>query len=203
MTNGLLTGLLAGLLCAAIFSILRRKARWSIKRIGGFSAAGMALGLTVAYLIPDEFISTAVLRTADTTALQSTIAQVLSDDSLAAIIRKDNLFSRELNRGNINGATRRMRQSIRVQKVQAGLVADAFVISFQYTDRFQTQQATRDLVTRFTGVPQSTTEILDPASDPAAPAYPNRLTIVVLATVAGILLGLAATRFRRPKLVAA
>jgi LPS O-antigen subunit length determinant protein (WzzB/FepE family) len=202
MINGLLTGLLVGLLCGAMFSIVRRKGRWSIKRIGGSAAAGMALGLTVAYLIPDEFVSTAVLRTADTTALQFTTAQVLSDDSLAAIIRKDNLFSPELKRGNMNDATRRMRESINVRKVQAGLVADAFVISFRYPDRFQAQQATRDLVTRFTGAPQSATEILDPASDPAAPAYPNRLTIVVLATLAGILLGLAATRIRRPKLVA-
>jgi LPS O-antigen subunit length determinant protein (WzzB/FepE family) len=203
MINGLLTGLLVGLLCGAIFSIVRRKERWSIKRIGGFAAAGMALGLTVAFLIPDEFISTAVLRTADASALQSTIAQALSDDSLAAIIRKDNLFSRELNRGNMNDAARKMRDSIRVQKVQAGLFADAFMISFRYPDRFQAQQATRDLVARFTGAPQSTTEILDPASDPSAPAYPNRLTIVVLATVAGILLGLAASRLHRPKLAAA
>ena len=203
MINGLLTGLLVGLLCGAIFSIVRRKERWSIKRIGGFAAAGMALGLTVAFLIPDEFISTAVLRTADASALQSTIAQALSDDSLAAIIRKDNLFSRELNRGNMNDAIRRMRESIRVQKVQAGPAGSAFTISFQYPDRFQAQQVTRDLVARFTGAPQSTTEILDPASDPSAPAYPNRLTIVVLATVAGILLGLAASRLHRPKLAAA
>jgi uncharacterized protein involved in exopolysaccharide biosynthesis len=203
MINGLLTGLLVGLLCGAIVSILRKRERWSIKRIGGFAAAGMALGLTVAFLIPDEFISTAVLRTPDGSKLQSTIAQVLSDDALAAIIHKDNLFSRELNRGNVNDATRKMRESIRVQKVPAGLVADAFVIRFQYPDRFQAQQATRDLAARFTGAPQSTTEILDPASDPNGPAYPNRLTIVVLATAAGILLGLAASHFRRPKLVAA
>ena len=200
MINGLLTGLLVGLLCGAIYSIVRKKEPWSIKRIGGFAAAGTALGLTVAFLIPDEFISTAVLRIADIHTLQPTIAQVLSDDSLAAIIRKDHLFSRELNRGNMNDATRKMRDSIRVQKVRA---ADAFEISFQYPDRFQAQQATRDLVARFTGAPQSTTEILDPASDPHGPAYPNRLTIVLLATAAGILLGLAASLFHRPKLLAA
>jgi LPS O-antigen subunit length determinant protein (WzzB/FepE family) len=196
MINGLLTGLLAGLVCGTIVWIVRDKERWSLKRIGGFAAGGMALGLAVAFLIPDEFISTAVLRTADASVLQSTIAQVLSDDSLAAIVRKDKLFSREVNGGNMNDATRKMRDSIRVRKVQAGLAADAFEISFQYPDRFQAQQATRDLVARFTGAPQSTTDILDPASDPSAPAYPNRLTIVVLATVSGILLGLAASLFR-------
>ena len=199
MVNGLLTGLLVGLLCGAIFSIVRRKERWSIQRIGGFAAAGMALGLTVAFLIPDEFISTAVLRTADASTLQSTIGQVLSDDSLAAIVRKDNLFSRELNRGDINDATRKMRDSIRVRIVQAGLAGDAFDISFQYPDRFQAQQATRDLVARFTGAPQSATEILDPASDPNGPAYPNRLTIAVLGTAAGILLGPRGIAFPQPQ----
>ena len=103
----------------------------------------------------------------------------------------------------MNDAARKMRDSIRVQKVQAGLFADAFMISFRYPDRFQAQQATRDLVARFTGAPQSTTEILDPASDPSAPAFPNRALIALLGTIAGILLGLAASRFRRPKIAAA
>jgi uncharacterized protein involved in exopolysaccharide biosynthesis len=203
MINGLLTGLLIGLVCGAIFSIVRRKERWSIKRIGGFAAAGMALGLTVAFLIPDEFISTAVLRTADASTMQSTIAQALSDDALAAIIRKDNLFSRELSRGNMNDATRKMRASIRVRRVQAGLAGDAFEIRFQYPDRYQAGEATRDLVACFTGAPQSPTEILDPASDPSLPAFPNRALIALLGTIAGILLGLAASHFRQPKLTAA
>ncbi len=198
MINGLLTGLLVGLLCGAIFSIVRKRERWSIKRISGFVTAGMAVGLTVAFLIPDEYVSTAVLRSADARTLQSTITQVLSDDSLAAIIRKDNLFLRELNRGSMNDVVRKMRESIRVQRVPAGLVGDAFQISFQYPDRFRAQQATLDLVARFTGAPQSTTEILDPASDPGAPVFPNRAVIALFGTIAG----LAASLFRRPKLVA-
>jgi uncharacterized protein involved in exopolysaccharide biosynthesis len=65
---------------------------------------------------------------------------------------------------------------------------------------------TRDLVARFitiTGVPPSATEVLDPASYPAAPNSPNRPQIAVLGTIAGILLGLAASRFRRTKLATA
>jgi uncharacterized protein involved in exopolysaccharide biosynthesis len=51
--------------------------------------------------------------------------------------------------------------------------------------------------------PQTGNEVVDPPNLPATPVYPNRLNIAVLGTVAGILLGLAASRFRRPKLATA
>jgi capsular polysaccharide biosynthesis protein len=202
--GGLGAGLMLGLVCGGGFSIMRRKERWSFRRIGGFAAAGMALGLTVAFLIPDEFVSTAVLRTTDIGKLQFTLTEVLSDDSLAAIVRQDDLFSRELSNGNMSDVTRKMRNEfIRVQQVQAGPDGGAIVLSFRYPDRWKAQAVTRDLVNRFFIMsPQHTTEVLDPAS-PAAPNSPNRTMIAVLGTVLGILLGLAASRFRRTKLAAA
>jgi len=206
MWSGLGAGLLLGLVCGAIWAIVRRKGRWSVLRIGGFAAAGMALGLTIAFLIPDEFVSTGVLRTADGGKLQSTIAQVLSDDSLAAIVRQDHLFSRELGRSSMNDVVRKMRnERIRVQTVQLqqSTMGSAFVISFRYPDRWQAQRVTRDLMARFMGAAQPATEVLDPASDPQAPSYPNRTMIALFGTVAGILLGLAASRLRRPKLATA
>lgn len=207
MINGLLTGLLAGLLCGAIFSIVRRNERWSIKRIGGFAGAGMLLGLTVAFLIPDEYVSSAVLRTADGGKLQSTITEVLSDDSLAAVVRQENLFSRELSSGSMNDVVRNMRNEyIRLQMVHVARGhlegTAAFVISFRCSDRFTAQRVTSDLVMRFLSL-RSATAVLDPASDPVAPSSPNRLGIAGFGTVAGILLGLAASRFKRPDLATA
>jgi uncharacterized protein involved in exopolysaccharide biosynthesis len=185
---------------------MRRKEQWTVRRIAGFAAAGMTLGVTVALLIPDQFISTAVLRTADGNSLQATIEQVLSDDSLAAIVRQENLFSKELSRGGMNDVVRKMRERVRVQLVHVALGAGEgkapFVVSFQYTDRFAAQRVTSDLVTRFMS-PQSGTEVLDPASVPVLPSSPNRLVITGLGTVAGMLLGFAASRYRRPKLATA
>jgi hypothetical protein len=138
MGSGLGAGLMLGLVCGAIWSIVRRKERWSFRRIGGFAAAGMALGLTIAFLIPSEFVSTTVLRTADGNKLQSTIALVLSDDSLAAIIREDHLYSRELSRSSMHDVVRKMRdEHIRVQTIQLSPSARwaAFTISFRYSDR--------------------------------------------------------------------
>ena len=170
IASGLGTGLVLGLVCGAVFSVIRRKERWSLRRIGAFAAAGMALGLTIAFLIPDEYVSTAVAQSVDRDTALSTVLQVLSEDSLAAIIRQEGLFAAELARGGMSQATRKMRESIRVQTVQAGPAA-AFTISFRYPDRWKAQQVTRDLVIRFTGAPPHATEILDPPSLPNADRF--------------------------------
>jgi hypothetical protein len=205
ISSGLGAGLLLGLVSGAIWSIVRRKERWNFKRIGAFAAGGIALGLTVAFLIPDQFVSTAVLRTNDIGKLQSTIAEVLSDDSLAVIVRQDDLFSRELSNGNMSDVTRKMRNEfIRVQQVRAGPDDGALVLRFRYPDRWKAQAVTRDLVNRFfTGPQHANAEVLDPPNLPATPVYPNRLNIVLVATAGGLLLGLAVSRLRRPKLTAA
>ena len=180
-----------------------------MRRIGGFAAAGMALGITVPLLIPNEYVSTAVLRTADRAKLQSTVTDVLSDDSLAAIIREDHLYVRELSRSSMHDVVRKMKyEHIRVQVLQPQQWAKgaAFTISFRYPDRYKAQAVTRDLILRFITInaaPLSATEVLDPASFPQAPSSPNRTMIAVLGTVLGILLGLAASRLRRPRLATA
>jgi uncharacterized protein involved in exopolysaccharide biosynthesis len=207
--GGLGAGLVLGLACGAIWWITRRKGRRSIMRIGGFAGAGMALGLAVAFLIPNEYVSTAVLRTADGSRLPSTMAEVMSEDSLAAIIRRDHLYSRDLSRSSMHDVVRKMRDEyIRLQTVQVRprFKGAAFTISFRYSDRVVAQTVTRDLVTRFltiTGEPLSATDVIDSASLPQEPIYPNRLSMAVLGTVAGILLGLGVSLFRLAKLATA
>jgi hypothetical protein len=198
--NGLGAGFLLGLLCGAIWSVVRNQKRLTFRRIGAFALAGMTFGLTIAYLLPDEYVSIAVLRSADKNTLGTTIELVLSDDSLAAIARRNGLFPRELRDGSRNDVARRMREAISVATNLPHRVTGAkgaFLISFTYTDRWKAQNATRDLVARFTGVPQSPTEVLDPASLQQSPGFPNRSAIVLLGTFVGIVLGVAASHFRR------
>ncbi len=196
ISSGLGTGLVIGLLCGAVFSVIRRKGRWSLWRLGAFAAAGLALGLTIAFLIPDEYVSTAVAQSVDRDTALSPALQVLSEDSLAAIIRQEGLFPAELARGGMSQATRKMRESIRVQTVQAGPAA-AFTISFRYPDRWKAQQVTRDLVIRFVGAPPHASEILDPPNLPSGPFFPNRRVIALLGTLLGIALGVAASYLRK------
>jgi hypothetical protein len=203
--NGLGAGLLLGLLTGGIWTVVRGKKRLTLRRIAGFAVAGMLVGLIVAYLIPNEFVSMAVLRTNPENTLLTTIHYVLSDDSLAAIARRNGLFARELDRGDIQTVTRKMREAIRVENVHrsGASVRGAFILSFTYPDREKAYHAVRDLVGLFTGVPQSPTEVLDPASYPQGPFFPNRPVIALLGTLAGIFLGVAASHLRKPTPAAA
>ena len=204
MASGLGVGLVLGLVCGAVWSLKRRNQRWSLRRIATFAAAGMALGITVALLIPNEFISIAVLRAADQNRLQSALAHALSDESLAAIVRQEHLYPRELARNGMSDVTRAMRDRfIRVQAAQPGPLA-AITISFRYPDRFVAQSVTRELVARRVGPqPRPGVVVVDAASDPQLPSSPNRTNIALMGTVLGILLGLASSRYRRPKLATA
>jgi hypothetical protein len=203
--NGLLTGLAAGLLCAAVWAIVQRRERWSWKRVAAFAAAGMVLGGTIGFLLPDQYISTAVLRAEDGAKLQAAIEQALSTSSLARIIRKDGLYPRDVARGSVEEAAVRMRnQSIRVQKIPVVgpfTAGTPFIVSFQYPDHAHAQQVTRELIAAIIEANVTThagiMEVLDPASDPLRPSSPNRPQIIVLGVLGGLLLGLASTRFTR------
>jgi hypothetical protein len=186
--------------------VVRNRQRWSLRRIGSFAAAGTLLGLTVGVLIPDVFISTAVLRTSrrvDPAVLNRT---VMSDENLGEIIRAERLYTRELASQPLASVARRMRDEyIQVRGVDVAppfqtQAVPAYMISFRDHDRTKVQNVTRALVSDWikTGlVTQVTTEVLDPASVPIAPSSPNRMQIALAGTLAGLLLGLAASRFRQ------
>jgi len=193
-----------GLVGGGIWSMLKRRNQWNLRLIGGFGAAGMAVGVTVALLMPNEFISTAVLRSADTSKLQSTIQQVLSEENLTAIVRQFNLFSRELSGGgNVGEVVRKMRnERIKVQTVQTSTGITAFVISFRYPHRFVAQHVTS---TGDGTVGQAAIGHGNPGppSDPQRPSSPNRMQIMIFGTVAGVLLGAGGFAPPAPKLAAA
>ena len=186
-----------GLISGAIRTVIQRKAAWSLKRIGIFAIAGTVLGAVIAMMIPDQFISTAVLRASQGANVHDAISQVLSEASLEAIVRQEGLYSREVASGGMAQAVSKMRnKAVRVQTIN-GALGKAFTVSFVYGDPAVAQRVTGKLVKSFTAaIPE--VQILDPASNPPGPSYPHRLTIALLGAFLGTLLGLAATRFRRP-----
>lgn len=198
--QGMLAGLTIGILCGALWTIVRNRQRWSLRRIGGFAAAGTAVGLTVSLMVPDVFISTAVLRT-ERPADASMLHRIMNDETLSGIIRRNNLYSSDQ---SMTEAVQRMRSSIRIQVATPTGIAppDAYLLSFRDHDRKKAQAATRDLVSAWieanlrTGM-NGVVEVLDPPSDPVLPAAPNRKVIVAIGSIAGLLLGLAASRLHR------
>jgi hypothetical protein len=197
--GGLLAGLVFGLLAGGIWTILRGPRR-NLKQIGAFAAAGMALGGAVAFLIPDQFISTAILWVGDEARLQPAMQTATGTEALNQIAHKYGLYGRE------QDAAARMRNDIRVQKLppRTGVAsATAFAISFRSSDRIQARAVTSDLMAAVMQEYGSGVEVLDPPSDPHRPSSPNRFQIIVLGIAAGALLGLVSTRFRRPAAAAA
>jgi hypothetical protein len=204
VATGMLAGLGLGIACSMVWSVVRNRQRWNLRRIGTFTVAGTVLGIGIAMNIPDVFISTAVVRT-DAQVDPATLNRTLvSDEALGEIIHSQGLYAHEMANRPLADVVRRMKQDIQLRVADPQpfqpLTVRAYTISFRDHDRARAQQVTRALILSWLKAglgTQVTTEVLDPPSSPASPSSPNRLTITMVGTLAGLLLGLAAARIRR------
>ena len=147
--------------------MLRRYRSWLI----GPMFAGLVIAVVVAFLWPDTYVSTAVMRitpqqisdrlvpTVVNMQMQQRLQQmqqeILSRGSLVELIQRPalNLYPRERQRYPMEDIVQDMRnKAIRLNTVElpGGRGASAFTISFSYPDRFKAQAVVRELVTKFT-----------------------------------------------------
>src|SRR5436305_4781089 len=150
--------------------MMRRYRSWII----GPTFAGLVLSTVIAFLWPDTYISTAVMRitpqqvperlvpSAVTTQMADRLQQmqtdILSRTSLAEIIQKPSLdlYKKDRNKLPMEDIVQDMRNRyIRITPLaDAGgasrKFASAFAVSFMYTDRYKAQAVVRELVTKFT-----------------------------------------------------
>ncbi len=155
--------------------MVRRYRSWIV----GPMFAGLVVSVVVAFLWPDTYVSTAVMRitpqqvpqnlvpSAITTQMQERLQQmetdILSRSSLSEIIQKPslNLYSKERTRVPMEDIVQDMRNKdikivpiVDISAVGGGepqnRFASAFQIQFSYTDRYKAQAVVRELVTRFT-----------------------------------------------------
>jgi succinoglycan biosynthesis transport protein ExoP len=151
--------------------MLRRYRSWII----GPTFAGLVISTVVAFLWPDTYISTAVMRitpqqvptnlvpTSITTQMVDRLTQmqteILSRGSLSEIIQKPSLdlYKKERQKLPMEDIVQEMRNKyIRIQPLADGgggasrRPTAAFAVSFSYTDRYKAQAVVRELVTKFT-----------------------------------------------------
>ncbi|MGD0772623.1 MAG: hypothetical protein ABSC05_07350 [Candidatus Solibacter sp.] len=149
--------------------MLRRYRSWLI----GPMFAGLVIAVVVAFLWPDTYVSTAVMRITPQAIsdrlvptvvnmqmqqrLQQMQQEILSRGSLAELVQRAslNLYPKERQRYPLEDIIQDMRnKSIKIQSVDlagsGGHMASAFTISFTYPDRFKAQMVVRELVTKFT-----------------------------------------------------
>jgi uncharacterized protein involved in exopolysaccharide biosynthesis len=163
---------LAGILAGGLLGVLAGLAR--LRRRGGWmlaasAAAGLVLASAVSFLLPDRYVSTAVMRltppqvtedplrapAAVTAAqrLRELQPEILTDESLARIILQVEMYRHLRQREPMEQAVESMRRDLRIEPMPAKGIpgtASAFRISFLYTDRYKAQQAVRYLITAFT-----------------------------------------------------
>jgi uncharacterized protein involved in exopolysaccharide biosynthesis len=150
--------------------ILRRYRSWII----GPTFAGLVIAVVVAFMWPDTFISTAVMRISPQQVPQSLVPsnintqlaqrltamqqEVQSRTSLLELIQRPslNLYPKERLSKPMEDVVDEMRKAIKITLMESSspqqqqpVFASAFQISFSYSDKYKAQAVVRDLVTKF------------------------------------------------------
>jgi hypothetical protein len=156
-------GIGGGLLIGLLALQTRRRPR-HILAVTAWSLAGCAAAWGISFLIPERFVSTAVMRytapaapkeivaeapgLASEDQMQRLGAEVLSPDSLERIFRNAglDLHPSESSKSTLREVIGRMRnQDIAIRNMGVG----AFGISFAYRDKYRAQAVVRELVRTF------------------------------------------------------
>ena len=177
---GLGIGLLLGLVAAFYMQHRRRTLL-----IVGCGLAGLILGGTVSFLVPNRYIATAVIRLLPSTKLtdgeaaawtRSTVARVQSEPAISAIMKRN----RE-NEIQLHG---------KAGKLPRAALVSIFVAS---QDPYQAQRMVQQVAAQFRNSEDrdfaGQLEFLDPPSFPQSPMGPNRLVISLLGLAAGLAIG--------------
>lgn len=148
--------------------ILRRHKAWIL----GPTFAGLVLSVVVAFLWPDTFISTAVIRVVPQQVPESLVPSniniqmsqrinsmaqtILSRSNLSNLITTFDLYKSDRQRKPMEDVIEGMRKDISIGQVvtmtgqsQESRGISAFRLSFSYDNRIMAQKVTSDLVSRF------------------------------------------------------
>ncbi len=173
---------------------------WNFKSILlTFSLIGLAIAAAIAFIVPNQYQSTAVMRLSGDASLNNAEQDVLSRTSLEQTITGLGLYEAQRTNTPMENIVESMRMrdiSIRTLRLPADSKSQtAFTINFRYPDRKLAQAVTRNLVAKFTAaLPRAGTltsmEVLDPPSDPMQPIEPHPAVWAAIGTSVGLLIGL-------------
>jgi uncharacterized protein involved in exopolysaccharide biosynthesis len=204
---------------------------WSYRNMAvGCGLAGTVLAAGLAWSIPNQYVSRALVRmswgainesNSETPlhggdALNGKIKQLLDDafsrTSLASIIQRPDLdlYKNERTRKPLEDVIEQMKQKdIKIQLVSGNSAAMNFVVSFIYPDPVIAHNTVAALITKLVDAHQvagrnaanwktgTTLDLLDVASLPKKPTFPNRWQIAFVGLGVGVLVGILLATFRR------
>jgi protein tyrosine kinase modulator len=147
--------------------ILRRYRSWIV----GPAFLGLVLGVVVAFLWPDTFVSTALMRITPQQVPEKLVPsainvqmaerltqmqqEILSRASLSELIQRLDLYKKDRQRLPMDDVVEKMRDAVKiplldVQTQGNNRPASAFMIQFRYSDRYKAQGVVQQLVSKFT-----------------------------------------------------
>ena len=193
LSRNVVMGLIAGVVLGSLFALLAGLKVW--KLAAGLGIAGAMAGAAIAFAMPDRFASVGVLqwqsedRAAAGARVRQLIAAVTADASLKGVVKTFQLYPGE------SRPEQKLREHLHFDPVQIG---SAMIIRFDDRDRYVAQKVVADVVSRLMDEaifrhPQNqpdvkmTLELLDPASLPLHPYFPNRPVAAGTGLFAGLL----------------
>lgn len=205
-------------------NIIRGAAIMQTKQFMGYGKIAVLSGIVgalvaggIAFALNNQYVSDATLMAEgpNNGALQSVIQSVGSRDNLFALIHDPilALYRKELAREPIDEVANRMRRNIRIIRMTPSNSTDPliFKISFRDPDKATAQMVVARLTTQLVNenlrasLLQSSTwpikgsrlQVLDSPTVPQIPSFPNRLLIVLIGLLGGMLTGLLSLKFWR------
>ncbi len=174
---------------------------WTFGKIAvSFAVAGAVLCGALSFVaMPDKYTSDAVLRLQTAQAVipgnaerfvMTLMENALGRSSLIDIIKKQNLYTRERTSMPLEGVVEKMRHDISFERLGN---SEAFHVRFRYGNALQAQRSEQlmegNIALRRAGRFAFNLEVLDPASLPKHPSFPNRFIIAATGLAGGLLLG--------------
>ena len=183
---------------------------WSFAKLAVvLGGGGLLLGAAGSFLIAPMYVSTAKVR-AEPSEMQQIAPLVLSRTSVAGIIQdpRPGLYRDELKTMPFEEIIDQMRNDIRIDAVPAD---STFTISFQYPDPAKAQQTVAALSGRFDEerlhytLPQAGgkhfLDVIDTASLPVRPIWPDRRLVEVVGCLLGLSIPFLWRKFRKKRLL--
>ena len=182
-------------------ALLMHSVRWPVV-VGGCALLGALAGLGVSFLLPQMYVSTALINAINApegVLPTATVERALSRGSLTDVINAQTLYPRDMFKSPMEDIVDTMRRHIRVTPVLAG---SKFEVSFAYEDRVKARAATAMLVSKImtshlNSRDGSTLELKEAPTLPHRSVNPYVAKGIICGLAAGCLLGSVIVGLRR------
>lgn len=170
-------GAIVGFIVGVLFAPFNGLRIWKTAAVLG--TAGTILFAASSYLLPDRYSSVVVLRySGSDAALREAVDMATSPANLQRFASLFGVFSDDPH------PARRLREHLHIEPLPS---THAVFLKSDYTDRYKAQRVVQRVAYQMMDTPGASLEMIDPASLPFNPYFPNRVNVAVIGLTLGLL----------------